>query len=280
MRALQGLGAALIMPLSLSLISNAFPPEERGRAIGIWSAISVSSIALGPVIGGAIVEYFSWGWIFLINVPIGIIALLVTKAVVRESRDESGTVATDIPGTVLITAGIASLTWALIQAGERGWTDTYILAGLRRSRSIILPLFIWVELHTERPMIPMSFFRSRTFVGANIDSFMISFLITGVSFFLTLYQQNIHGFSPIRTGLALLPMVAVMMVFSPLSGAMVNKIGPRKLISFGMIVTGIGTGLFLLAGHWCLLLADPAGLPGDGLRDELHLGADDHRRAQ
>jgi EmrB/QacA subfamily drug resistance transporter len=258
LRAFQGLGAALIMPLSLSLISNAFPPEERGRAIGIWSAISVSSIALGPVIGGAIVEYFSWGWIFLINVPIGIIALLVTQAVVRESRDESGTVATDIPGTVLITAGIASLTWALIQAGERGWTDTYILLAFAIA-IVILPIFVYVELHTERPMIPMSFFRSRTFVGANVDSFMIAFLITGVSFFLTLYQQNIHGFSPIRTGLALLPMVVVMMVLSPLSGGMVNKLGPRRLISFGMLVTGIGTGLFLFAGigvsYWKILPA-------------------------
>jgi EmrB/QacA subfamily drug resistance transporter len=258
LRAFQGLGAALIMPLSLSLISNAFPPEERGRAIGIWSAISVSSIALGPVIGGAIVEYFSWGWIFLINVPIGIIALLVTQAVVRESRDESGTVATDIPGTVLITTGIASFTWALIQAGERGWTDTYILLAFAIA-IVILPVFIYVELHTERPMIPMSFFRSRTFVGANVDSFMIAFLITGVSFFLTLYQQNIHGFSPSRTGLALLPMVLVMMVLSPLSGSMVNKMGPRRLISFGMLVTGIGTGLFLFAGigvsYWKILPA-------------------------
>ena len=258
MRALQGVGAALIMPLSLSLISNAFPPEERGRAIGIWSAVSVSSIALGPVVGGAIVEYFSWGWIFLINVPIGIGALLVTQAVVRESRDESGTVATDVPGTVLITAGIASLTWGLIQAGERGWTDTWILASFLAA-AIILPVFVWVEMHTERPMIPMSFFRSRTFVGANIDSFMIAFLITGVSFFLTLYQQNIHGFSPIRTGLALVPMVAVMMIFSPLSGSMVNRLGPRRLISFGMIVTGIGTALFLVAGvgvsYWRILPA-------------------------
>jgi EmrB/QacA subfamily drug resistance transporter len=247
MRALQGLGAALVMPLSLSLISAAFPPEERGRAIGIWSAVSVSSIALGPVIGGAIVEYVSWHWIFLINVPIGILALLVTQAVVRESRDESGTVATDVPGTVLITAGIASLTWALIQAGERGWTDTWIVAAFVAA-AIILPVFVWVELRTERPMIPMSFFRSRTFVGANIDSFMIAFLITGVSFFLTLYQQNIHGFSPIRTGLSLIPMVAMMMVFSPISGSLVNKMGARRLISFGMIVTGIGTGLFLVAG--------------------------------
>ncbi len=258
LRALQGLGAALIMPMSLSLISATFPPEERGRALGIWSAVSVSSIALGPIVGGAIVEYFSWGWIFLINVPIGILALLVTQSVVRESRDESGTVSTDVPGTILITAGIASLTWGLIQASDRGWTDTWILAAFATA-IVILPVFIWVELRAERPMIPMSFFRSRTFVGANIDSFMIAFLITGVSFFLTLYQQNIHGFSPIRTGLSLIPMVAMMMVFSPISGSMVNRMGSRKLISFGMIVTGVGTGLFLLAGvgvsYWKILPA-------------------------
>ena len=239
MRALQGVGAALIMPLSLSLISNAFPPEERGRAIGIWSAVSVSSIALGPVVGGAIVEYFSWGWIFLINVPIGIGALLVTQAVVRESRDESGTVATDLPGTILITAGIASLTWGLIQAGERGWTDPWILAAFLAA-AIILPVFIWVEMHTERPMIPMSFFRSRTFIGANIDSFVVAFLISGVAFFLTLYRQNIRGFSAINTGLTLLPIVIIMMILSPISGSLLNKLGTRRLIPVRMIITGIG----------------------------------------
>jgi EmrB/QacA subfamily drug resistance transporter len=247
MRALQGLGAAFIMPLSLSLISAAFPPEERGRAVGIWSAISVSGVALGPIVGGAIVEYASWEWIFLINVPIGILALLVTMAVVRESRDESGTVATDIPGTLLITGFIASLTWGLIEAGERGWTDGMILAAFAIA-AVLLPVFIYVEYRSERPMIPMTFFRSRTFTGANVDSFMIAFLITGVAFFMTLYQQNVHGFSAIKTGLALLPMVLVMMVFSPISGTLVNKMGPRKLITFGMSVTGIGTLLLLLGG--------------------------------
>ena len=247
MRALQGLGAAFIMPLSLSLISAAFPPEERGRAVGIWSAISVSSVALGPIVGGAIVEYASWEWIFLINVPVGIVALLVTMAVVQESKDESGTVATDVPGTLLITGFIASLTWGLIEAGERGWTDPVILAAFAIA-AVILPIFILVEMRAERPMIPLHFFRSRTFTGANVDSFMIAFLITGVSFFMTLYQQNIHGFSAIKTGLALLPMVVMMMIFSPISGSMINKLGPRKLLTFGMAVTGIGTLFLLLAG--------------------------------
>ena len=247
MRALQGLGAAFIMPLSLSLISNAFPPEERGKAVGIWGAISVSGIALGPIVGGALVEYASWNWVFLINVPIGIGALLVTQAVVRESRDESGTVAMDVPGTLLVTGGIASLTYGLIEAGERGWTDGLILAAFALA-AILGTAFVFVENRTEKPMVPLRFFRSRTFTGANIDAFSISFLIAGVAFVMTLYQQNVHNFSPIKTGLALLPMVITMMVLSPISGAFINRIGPRRMISVGMIVTGLGTLLFLRSG--------------------------------
>jgi EmrB/QacA subfamily drug resistance transporter len=244
MRALQGLGAAFIMPLSLSLISNAFPPEERGKAVGIWSAISVSSIALGPVIGGLVVEYLSWHWVFLINVPIGIGAWIVTQAVVRESKDESGEVATDIPGTLLITGAIASLTYGLIEAGNRGWGDPLIVTML--SLAVILGVgFVYTESKVALPMVPLRFFRSGNFTGANIDSFLISFMISAIGFFMTLYQQNVHGFSAVRTGLALLPMVISMMVLSPIGGTMINRVGPRKLVSFGMAVTGIG-GLLLL----------------------------------
>src|SRR5207244_2960192 len=119
-RALQGIGAALIMPLSLSLISDAFPPEERGRAIGIWTAVSISGLAAGPVLGGVLVQYGDWNWVFLINVPIGLIALLVTAFAVRESRDTSAGASTDVAGTVLITAAVGALTWGLIEAGDRG----------------------------------------------------------------------------------------------------------------------------------------------------------------
>ncbi len=244
MRALQGLGAAFIMPLSLSLISEAFPPEERGKALGIWSAISVSGLALGPIVGGLLVQYASWQWVFIINVPIGIGAFLVTSAVVRESRDTSGTVATDIPGTLLITGAIASLVYGLIEAGERGWTDSLILASFAVA-AVLLAAFIWVESRTARPMVPLRFFRSSTFTGANIDAFAVSFLISGIAFSMTLYQQNIHGFSPVRTGLVLLPMVAMMMVGAPISGTLVNRVGAAKLISFGMFVGGIGALLFL-----------------------------------
>jgi EmrB/QacA subfamily drug resistance transporter len=247
LRALQGLGAAFIMPLSLSLISNAFPPAERGKALGIWSAVSVSGIALGPVVGGALVEYASWHWVFLINVPIGILAFFVASAVVRESYDTSGTVATDIPGTVLITAGIAALTWGLIEAGNRGWTDSLILSAFAAA-AVIGVAFVFVESRTARPMVPLRFFKSSTFTGANIDAFSISFLIAGVAFFMTLYQQNVHGFSAVKTGLALLPMVITMMIMSPITGGLVNRVGSRRLISLGMIVTGIGTLLLMRSG--------------------------------
>ncbi len=243
-RAAQGLGAAFIMPLSLSLISAAFPPEERGKALGIWSAVSVSGLAFGPIVGGFIVEYFAWQWVFLINVPIGIIAFLITSAVVKESRDESGQVATDIPGTVLVTGAIGSLTWALIEAGERGWSDSLILTGFAIS-AVLFAAFIFVEQRTEKPMVPLRFFKSPTFTGANLDAFGISFFISGVAFSMTLYWQHVHGYSAIKTGLTMLPMVITMMVFSPISGALVNRIGTRRLISLGMLITGSAAFLYL-----------------------------------
>jgi EmrB/QacA subfamily drug resistance transporter len=247
MRALQGVGAALIMPLSLSLISDAFPPEERGRALGIWSAVSVSGLAAGPIVGGALVQYGDWSWVFLLNVPIGIVALLVTALVVRESRDTSGEASTDVLGTVLVTASIASLTWGLIEAGERGWSDSLIIAALLGA-AVLGAVFVWVEAHVERPMVPLRFFTSRTFAGANIVSFAISFAIIAFAFFWTLYLQNIHGYSAVRTGMSLLPLVVVMMVCSPISGALINRIGASRQLALGTLISTAGMLLFLRGG--------------------------------
>jgi EmrB/QacA subfamily drug resistance transporter len=243
-RAVQGLAAAFILPLSLSLVSAAFPPEERGRAIGIWTAISVSGLAFGPIIGGFVVQYFTWHWVFLINIPVVIVAYLLSSAAVRESRDTSGTVATDVPGTLLVTGAIAALTWGLIEAGERGWTSPFVVGTLTVA-AVLFAIFIWVESRTERPMVPLSFFRSSTFTGANIDSFFISFLIAGIAFSMTLYMQNVHGMSPIRTGLTMLPMVITQMIVTPVVGSMVNRIGPRRLISAGMLIIAGAALLFL-----------------------------------
>lgn len=247
MRGLQGVGAALIMPLSLSLISDAFPPEERGKALGIWSAVSVSGLAAGPIVGGVLVEYGDWGWVFLVNVPIGIAALLVTALVVRESRDTSGEASTDVLGTVLITGAIGALTWGLIEAGERGWGDGLILAALGGA-AVLGALFVLVEAKVERPMVPLSFFRSRTFTGANAVSFAFSFAIIAFAFFWTLYLQNIHAFSAVRTGLTLLPMVVVMMVCSPLSGILLSRVGASRQMLVGTLISASGMLLFLRSG--------------------------------
>ena len=183
-RAVQGFGAAFIMPLSLSLISAAFPPEERGKALGIWSAVSMSGLAFGPIVGGFIVENFAWQWIFLINVPIGIIAFLITSAVVRESRDESGQVATDIPGTILVTGAIGSLTYALIEAG-RARLGRFADPDRFAISAVLFAAFILVEQRTEKPMVPLRFFKSSTFTAANIDAFAVSFFISGIAFSMT-----------------------------------------------------------------------------------------------
>ena len=245
-RAVQGFGGAFIMPLSLSLVSQAFPEEERAKALGIWSAIMASGLAFGPIVGGLIVEYWSWHWIFLINVPIGIIALVLGSAVIRESKDDTGRAVTDIPGTVLVTAAIGLLTWGLIDAGERGWGDDRVLLSLLGS-AIVFAAFIVVELRSANPMVPLGFFKSATFTVANIDSFVIAFMISGVAFSMTLYFQNVHGYSPMRSGLTMLPMVICMMVVSPFAGAFVKRLGTSKLITLGMVITGGASFLFLRA---------------------------------
>ena len=262
-RAAQGLGAAFIMPLSLSLVSAAFPPEERGKALGIWSAISVSGLALGPIVGGAIVQYADWHWVFLINVPIGIVALALTALGVRESRDESGAAASDLPGTALVTGAITALTWGLIEAGNRGWGDRAVLAGFAAAAGLAVA-FVAVEARTARPMVPLRFFRSRTFTGANLVGFLVSFLVAGAGFVLTLYQQNIHGFSAVRTGLALLPMVAAMIAFSPLSGALIARVGTARLIALGLAAAGGGALLLLRGGADAPYLAIVPGLVAMG----------------
>jgi EmrB/QacA subfamily drug resistance transporter len=246
-RAAQGIGAAFIMPLSLSLISAAFPPEERGKALGIWSAVSMSGLALGPIIGGFIVEYWTWHWIFLINVPIGILTILAAQAVLRESRDESGNTATDIPGTLVVTGAIAALTWGLIEAGERGWGDSLVVGALIASLALF-GLFVVVEHRSANPMVPLRFFKSPTFTGGNLVALMIAFLISGIAFSMTLYYQNVHGYSAIQTGLTMLPLVVSMMVVATISGSLVNRFGGRAMIALGMVISGSSMFLFLRSG--------------------------------
>ncbi|HWV34178.1 MAG TPA: MFS transporter [Thermomicrobiales bacterium] len=243
-RALQGIGAAFIMPLSLSIITAAFPPAERGKAIGIWSAISMSGIAIGPIIGGIIIDAWSWHWIFLINVPIGILAIIAAQMILQESQDRTGDAATDIPGTIAVTAAIASLTWGLIEAGERGWGDTWIVTSLVAA-AVLLALFVAIELRSENPMVPMRFFASRNFTGANLVAVATSFLISGLAFAMTMYYQNVHGFSAVKTGFTMLPTVVPMMILGAASGALAARLGARTMITAGMLIAA--AGIYLLS---------------------------------
>jgi EmrB/QacA subfamily drug resistance transporter len=243
-RAAQGVGAAFVMPLTLSIISVAFPPEERGKAIGIWSGISMSGIAIGPIIGGWIVDALSWQWIFLVNVPIGIVTIVAAQAILQESRDTSGHAATDIPGTVTVTAAIAALTWGLIEAGERGWSDSLVLGSLA-SAAVLAVIFVAIERRAANPMVPMRFFASRNFTGANLVSVATSFLIAGLAFALTMYFQNVHGYSAIKAGFTLLPTVLPMMLVGAISGALVARLGARHMIAAGMLIAAFG--IFLLS---------------------------------
>ncbi len=245
-RALMGIGGALIMPLSLSLIADAFPPNERGKALGIWSAISVSGLALGPIVGGFIVENWAWHWIFLINVPIGAAAFVLTLLVVRESRDYSGDTSIDIPGTVAVSLAVGLLTWGLIKAGEVGWESSQVVGSLLASL-VMFAIFIAIEQRVRRPMVPLGLFRSRMFTGANITALAVAFLISGLAFTSTMYFQNIHDYSPIKTGLTMLPMVAVMMVLSPFVGSLVGRVEIRNLIAIGLLISGSGALMWLRA---------------------------------
>jgi len=204
----------------------------------------MSGIAIGPIIGGVIIDAWSWHWIFLINVPIGIAAIVAAQMILQESRDRTGDAATDIPGTVTVTAAIASLTWGLIEAGERGWGDTWIVASLVAA-AILLALFVAIELRSDNPMVPMRFFASRNFTGANLVAVATSFLISGLAFAMTMYYQNVHGFSAVKTGFTMLPTVIPMVIVGASAGALLSRIGARNMIAAGMFIAA--AGIYLLS---------------------------------
>ena len=242
-RAAQGVGSAFLFPLSLALIVDAFPRDQRSKALGIWGATSVSGIAFGPIVGGALVEAGSWHWGFWINVPIGLAAIALTLWGVQESRaTEAGPL--DVAGTLTITSGVAALTWSLIEAGDRGWNDRAVVVGFVVAGLLILA-FTAIEKRAPNPMVPLRFFKSRNFTGANIDGLVIAFLMSGVAFSMTLYVQNIHGFSPLDAGFTLLPLVIAMMVGSPIAGAINDRAGPSRLIALGMLVIAGGVLILL-----------------------------------
>jgi len=237
-RAVQGVGAALMMPATLSIISATFPARERGTAIGIWAGVSAMALAIGPLLGGIITEHISWNWIFYVNVPIGVVAVIAALLVVPESRDTSHEQRLDLPG--LLTSGIAllALVYALIEANQYGWTSARILT-LFAIAIVGIVAFVLLELHQRLPMLDLSLFRSGTFAGANLVAILVTLAMFGIFVFFPIYMQTFRGWSPIQAGAALLPWTLMVVIFAPIAGKLSDRVGSRWLMAGGMTVVAI-----------------------------------------
>ncbi|MGB0121766.1 MAG: MFS transporter [Solirubrobacterales bacterium] len=242
-RVIQGIGAAFMMPGTLSIITDAFPAHERGKAIGTWAGVSALALAVGPVLGGFLTEQVSWRAIFYINLPVGILAVLAALFVVRESRDTTVGRQVDVLGVGILTVGLTALVLALIEGNSWGW-DSPAVIGLVALSIVMLAAFVAAELRVKAPIIEFSLFKSRNFIGSVIVAFIISFAMMGVFFFLALYMQNILGYSALEAGVRFLPTTLVIMVLSPLSGRLSDKIGPRWPIVTGMALIALSLYLF------------------------------------
>ncbi|HLM26452.1 MAG TPA: MFS transporter [Thermoleophilaceae bacterium] len=257
-RAAQGIGAAFMMPGTLSIISNAFPPEERGKAIGTWAGVSALALAIGPVVGGALTEHVSWRAIFFINLPVAVGAVIVTLFAARESRDETVARTVDVPGIAALSLGLTSLVLALVEGNAWGWGSPEIV-GLLVASVVGLAGFAAIERRVRAPMIDFHQLRSRTFLGANLVGFVISFAMLAVFFFVALYMQNLLGYSPLEAGVRFLPATLIIIVTAPVSGRLADRFGPRPLIVAGLTLLGVSlfiqTHISATSGYGLLLPA-------------------------
>ena len=263
-RAVQGVGAALMNPASLSIITATFPPRERGQAIGIWAGVSAMALAIGPLVGGLIVDNINWNWIFFINVPVGVLGIIVSQLVIKESRDTSHEQSIDVPGLITSSAGLFALTYALIEGNRHGWTSPEIL-GLFAAAVVLLVAFVVLERYQRLPMLDLSLFRIGSFTGSNLVAMLVSLGMFGVFFFVSLYLQNILGWSPTKAGASFLPMTLLIIVVAPIAGKLSDRIGSRWLMGGGMTLVSISLLLYQRVGlhstFWTLL---PAMLLGGG----------------
>jgi EmrB/QacA subfamily drug resistance transporter len=234
-RAVQGVGAALMMPATLSIISATFAVRERGMAIGIWAGVSAMALAIGPLVGGIITEHISWNWIFYVNVPIGALGVVAALVVVPESRDTSHEQRLDLPGLLTSGIGLLAIVYALIEANQYGWTSARILS-LFAIGAVALVAFVLLELHQRLPMLDLSLFKSGTFAGANLVAILVTLAMFGIFVFFPIYMQAFRGWSPIQAGAALLPWTVLIVIFAPIAGKLSDRVGSRWLMAGGMTV--------------------------------------------
>ncbi len=237
LRAVQGFGAAIVTPLTLTLLAEAFPGEKRGLALGIWSGVSGLGVALGPVVGGAVIDGFgSWQWIFGINAPIGIVVILLAKWRLSESRGELRRL--DLPGLALVAFGLFGLTYAVVRGQAVGWgTPAILVPGI--GGILLLVAFIAWEARTPQPMLPLRFFRSRGFNSTNIVSFAMFFGVFGSIFYLSQFFQTAQGYSPFEAGIRTLPWTAMPIFVAPLAGLFSDRVGARPLMAAGLTLQAV-----------------------------------------
>ena len=238
-RALQGVGGAVVTPLTLTILSAAVPPARRGLALGVWSGVAGLAVAIGPVVGGAVVEGFSWQWIFWLNVPIGLVLMPIALWRLTETKGPNRSL--DLPGLAFASAGLFGLVWGLIRGNTHGWTSLGVMAPLVAG-AVLLAGFVWWEFRTKDPMVPMSFFRKRTFSAANLTSMLMSFGVFGSVFLLAQFFQIVQGYSPLEAGLRTLPWTGMPILFAPLAGILSDRIGSRPLLVVGMAMMSVGLG--------------------------------------
>jgi EmrB/QacA subfamily drug resistance transporter len=236
-RAVQGLGGALVLPLTLTILSAAVPAEKRGLALGAWGGISGLAVAFGPLVGGAVVDGISWHWIFWLNVPIGLVLLPLALLRLDETRGPASRI--DLPGLGLVSAGLAGIVWGLVRGNSVGWDSPEIVGALAAGAALTALFVLW-ELRTPAPMLPMQFFRSRTFSLANTASLFMSFGMFGSIFLLAQFFQTVQGYSPLDSGLAILPWTAMPMIVAPIAGALSDRIGGHKLMGIGLALQAAG----------------------------------------
>jgi EmrB/QacA subfamily drug resistance transporter len=246
-RAVQGIGGAMLVPGSLAIISSAFPKEERGKAIGTWAGFSALTTALGPVLGGALVDALSWRAVFFINVPLALIALAIALRHVPESRVETMDTTIDWRGALLATAGLAGLAYGASAASETRWADPGVYAPLLGGIAV-LAAFVWFEMRTSSPMMPPSLFRSRAFSGANAMTLLLYSALSGALFFLPFNLIQIQGYSAAMAGASFLPLSLLMGGLSRWAGALIDRYGARLPLIVGPLIAACGFALFALPG--------------------------------
>jgi EmrB/QacA subfamily drug resistance transporter len=245
-RAVQGFGAALLVPGSLAIISNSFSEQERGRAIGVWSAFSAITTGIGPVLGGWLIEHVSWRAVFFINLPLAFVVVLISLRHVAENADREST-RVDWLGAILAALGLGALVYGLIESSQIGFNNRNVIMALATGVGILL-LFVFVESRLSHPMLPLTLFRSRTFAGTNLLTFLLYAALGGTLFFLPLNLIQVQHYSPTAAGAVLLPFILIMSLLSRWSGGLVSRYGPKLPLVIGPLITAVGYLLFLLPG--------------------------------